>query len=121
MAKSISGEATLQIGKRRQRLRLDIGTMIELEDYFNMGLVPFLSTRLPEFRLKDMSVLYLAMTGKDFSDETLRASAVKTIINAGLAEVATAISTCLERTLMPTPTPTARPTPTSKQVPPGKR
>lgn len=101
MAKSVSGETSLQVGKRRQRLRLDIGTMIDLEDYFSMGLVPFLSKRLPEFRLKDLAVLYLAMTGKDFSDETLQIAAVKTLVNAGLAESATAVSSCLELTLLP--------------------
>lgn len=82
-------------------MRLDIGTMIDLEDYFDMGLVPFLSARLPEFRLKDMAVLYLAMTGKDFTDEAKQKSAAQTLVKSGLVEAATAISTCLESTLSP--------------------
>ncbi len=101
MAKSACGEASLKVGARTVRLRLDIGTMMDLEDHFDMGLVPFLATRLPEFRLKDMAALYLAMTGGDFTDETVVKKAVQTIIKAGLSETATAISACLEATLSP--------------------
>ncbi len=75
--------------------------MMDLEDHFGMGLVPFLSERLPEFRLRDMAVLYLAMTGKDFADEKLLKIAGRTIVKAGLAEAATAISACLQATLSP--------------------
>lgn len=103
MAKTNSGETSLLIGKRRQRLRLDIGTMMDLEDHFDMGLVPFLSRRLPDFRLKDMAVLYLAMTGRDFSDERNVKSAAETLVKVGLAESATAISACFEATLSPGP------------------
>ncbi|NVJ71375.1 MAG: gene transfer agent family protein [Alphaproteobacteria bacterium] len=99
MAKKICGEASLKVGARTVRLRLDIGTMMDLEDHFGMGLVPFLSTRLPEFRLKDMAVLYLAMTGGDFGDDDACRKAAETLVNAGLAEVATAISSCFEATL----------------------
>ena len=101
MARKTSGEVSLTVGKRRVRLRLDIGTMMDLEDYFGMGLVPFLSTRLPEFRLKDMAVLYLAMTGKNFSDVDQQKSAAKVLVNNGITEAATAISACLEATLIP--------------------
>ena len=101
MAKLICGEASLKVGARTMRLRLDIGTMMDLEDHFDMGLVPFLATRLPEFRLKDMGVLYLAMTGGDFVNDVAVKKAVQTIIKAGLAETATAISACLEATLSP--------------------
>ena len=101
MAKAISGEVSLTVGKRRVRLRLDIGTMMDLEDYFGMGLVPFLTSRLSEFRLKDMAVLYLAMTGKDFTDTDLHKAAAKSLVNNGLTEAATAISACLEATLVP--------------------
>ena len=101
MARKIFGEASLKVGARTMRLRLDIGTMMDLEDHFCMGLVPFLSSRFPEFRLKDMAVLYLAMTKGDFSDETARRKAAETIVKTGLTEVATAISNCLEQTLVP--------------------
>lgn len=101
MAKSICGESSLTVGKRRYRLRLDIGTMMDLEDYFSMGLVPFLSERLPEFRLKDMAVLFLAMTGKEFSDHDAVKDAGAVLVKAGLAEAAMAISNCLEATLSP--------------------
>lgn len=101
MAKIDCGEASLMVGARTVRLRLDIGTMMDLEDHFDMGLVPFLATRLPEFRLKDMAALYLAMTGGDFGDEVVVKRAAQTIIRAGLSEAATAISACLEATLSP--------------------
>ncbi len=101
MARKICGEASLKVGARTVRLRLDIGTMMDLEDHFAMGLVPFLSERFPEFRLKDMAVLYLAMTGGDYSSEEARRKAAETIVKAGLTEVATAISACLEATLAP--------------------
>ncbi|MFC3051656.1 GTA-gp10 family protein [Kordiimonas pumila] len=101
MARKICGEASLQVGARTMRLRLTIGTMMDLEDYFGMGLVPFLATRFPEFRLKDMAVLYLAMTSGDFTDELAQKAAAETLVKAGLAEAATAISSCLEATLNP--------------------
>lgn len=101
MAKADCGEVSLKVGAKTQRLRLDIGTMMDLEDYFSMGLIPFLANRLPEFRLKDIAALYLAMTGGDFTDENARKKTVQTIIKTGLSEVATAISECLEMTLSP--------------------
>jgi|GEM_PF-2734492 len=101
MARKLCGEASLRVGARTVRLRLDIGTMMDLEDHFGMGLVPFLSTRFPEFRLKDMAVLYLAMTGGDFGDEAACRRAAEKLVRAGLAEAATAISSCLEATLQP--------------------
>jgi len=101
MAKKICGESSLKVGARTVRLRLDIGTMMDLEDHFGMGLVPFLAERLPEFRLKDMTALYLAMTGGDFTDEAARKKAGEALVRAGLAEAATAISNCFEATLAP--------------------
>lgn len=101
MAKSFSGEASLMVGRRKRRLRLSIGTMMDLEDHFGMGLVPFLTDRFPEFRLRDMAVLFLAMTGGDFGDDTAVKKAGETIVKAGIAEAATAISRCLELTLSP--------------------
>lgn len=101
MAKIISGETSLMVGRRRRRLRLDIGTMMDLEDHFGMGLVPFLTERFPQFRLKDLAVLYLAMTGGDFSDEATVKRAGASVVKAGIAEAATAISKCLETTLSP--------------------
>lgn len=101
MAKKLAGEVSLKVEGKAVRLRLDIGTMMDLEDYFGMGLVPFLSNRFQEFRLKDLSVLYLAMTGADFTHEAGQQSAAETLVKVGLATAATAISTCLERTLLP--------------------
>jgi Phage tail tube protein, GTA-gp10 len=103
MARKICGESRLKVGARTVRLRLDIGTMMDLEDHFNMGLVPFLAERLPQFRLKDLAVLYLAMTGGDFGDEIQCQKAGETLIRAGLAEAAKAISDCFEATLAPQP------------------
>ncbi len=103
MAKKICGEASLKVGARTVRLRLDIGTMMDLEDHFGMGLVPFLSERFPEFRLKDMSVLFLAMTGGAFSDEVHQKKAAEKLVKIGLGEAAKAISQCLEATLNPAP------------------
>jgi len=54
MAKKICGETSLKVDARTVRLRLDIGTMMDLEDHFDMGLVSFLSVRLPEFRLEGL-------------------------------------------------------------------
>jgi hypothetical protein len=99
MARRMMGEASLRIGARNVRLRLDIGTMMDLEDHFGMGLVPFLTTRLAEFRLSDMAALFLAMTGGDFGDAEARRKAAEKLLRAGLAESATAISQCLENTL----------------------
>jgi len=101
MAKKICGESSFKVGARTVRLRLDIGTMMDLEDHFGMGLVPFLTERLPEFRLKDMAALYLAMTGGDFTDGEARKKAGETLVRAGLSEAATAISSCFETTLAP--------------------
>lgn len=72
MARKICGESRLTVGARTVRLRLDIGTMMDLEDHFGMGLVPFLAERLPEFRIKDLAVLFAAMTGGDFTDERVQ-------------------------------------------------
>ncbi|WP_262689783.1 gene transfer agent family protein [Kordiimonas aestuarii] len=99
MARRMMGEARVRIGARNVRLRLDIGTMMDLEDYFGMGLVPFLTSRLTEFRLSDMAALFLAMTGGDFGDADARRKAGEKLLKAGLAESATAISQCLENTL----------------------
>lgn len=101
MAKAVSGEVSLKVGARTVRLRLDIGTMMELEDFFGMGLVPFLSKRLPEFRLHDMAALYAAMTGSDFTDADVRKKAGATLVKVGLVKAAEAISACLEKTLNP--------------------
>lgn len=101
MARKICGEASLKVGARTQRLRLDIGTMMDLEDHFGMGLVPFLSERLPEFRLQDMAALYAAMTGADFTDADVRRKAGEKLVQVGLMQAAEAISACLERTLNP--------------------
>lgn len=101
MAKAISGEVGLKVGAKNVRLRLDIGTMMELEDFFGMGLVPFLGKRLPEFRLHDMAALYAAMTGEDFADAEVRKKAGATLVKVGLAKAAEAISACLEKTLNP--------------------
>lgn len=81
MARKVCGEASLKVGARTVRLRLDIGTMMDLEDHFGMGLVPFLSVRLPEFRLKDMAVLFLAMTGDDFGDDTACRQAAEKLVH----------------------------------------
>lgn len=101
MARKICGESSLKVGARTVRLRLDIGTMMDLEDHFGMGLVPFLAERLPEFRLKDMAALYQAMTGGDFTDVEACKKAGELLVRAGLAEAATAISACFEATLAP--------------------
>ena len=114
MAKIISGETSLMVGRRRRRLRLDIGTMMDLEDHFGMGLVPFLTERFPEFRLRDLAVLFLAMTGGDFGDDAAVKRAGGAVVKAGIAEAATAISRCLEATLSP---PTGG---TPKEPAPGK-
>lgn len=109
MAKSISGETSLMVGRRKRRLRLTIGTMMDLEDHFGMGLVPFLTTRFPEFRLRDMAVLFVAMTGGDFDDDAVVKRAGETIVKAGIAEAATALSRCLELTLSPQSEQSAQP------------
>ncbi|WP_417462857.1 GTA-gp10 family protein [Kordiimonas sp.] len=101
MARKIAGETSLKVGARTVRLRLDIGTMMDLEDHFGMGLIPFLTHRLQEFRLCDMAALFLAMTGGDFTDGAARKRAGETLLKAGLAEAATAISRCIEATLAP--------------------
>ncbi len=101
MAKILSGETSLMVGGRTRKLRLTIGTMMDLEDHFGMGLVPFLTERFPEFRLRDLAVLFLAMTGGDFGDDTAVQRAGETIVKAGIADAATAISKCLEMTLSP--------------------
>ncbi|WP_262694484.1 gene transfer agent family protein [Kordiimonas aquimaris] len=101
MAKTISGETSLMVGRRKRRLRLDIGTMMDLEDHFGMGLVPFLTERFPQFRLKDLAVLFLAMTGGDFGDEAAVKRAGASVVKGGIADAATAISKCLEATLSP--------------------
>lgn len=103
MARRMMGEARLRVGARTVRLRLDIGTMMDLEDHFGMGLVTFLTNRLTEFRLSDMAALYLAMTGGDFGDAAERRKAGEKLLRAGLTESATAISQCLENTLAPAP------------------
>jgi hypothetical protein len=69
MAKTICGEASLKVGARTVRLRLDIGTMMDLEDHLGMGLVPFLAERFQEFRIKDVAAFYAAMTGTDFTSD----------------------------------------------------
>lgn len=89
------------VGRRKRRLRLTIGAMMDLEDHFGMGLVPFLAQRLPEFKLKDLSTLFLAMTDADYTDPAAVRKAGEQLIKAGLADAAIAISACLQNTLSP--------------------
>ncbi|TNE60822.1 MAG: hypothetical protein EP335_17435 [Alphaproteobacteria bacterium] len=118
MARKLSGETALKVGARTVRLRLDIGTMIDLEDHLGMGLVPFLAERLPEGRLADMALLYLAMTGGDFTDRAAVKKAAETIVKAGIVPAAEAIAGCLETSL--TPPESARALAPGKQTPPPK-
>lgn len=101
MAHKICGESRLALGARTVRLRLDIGTMMDLEDYLGTGLVTFLAGRFQEFRLKDLACFYAAMTGADFTDETALRKAAETLVKVGIAQAAEAISACFEAALTP--------------------
>ncbi|WCL55087.1 GTA-gp10 family protein [Gimibacter soli] len=98
MARQISGEVSLKVGRQVRRLRLEIGGILDLEDHFDMGLVPLLTTRLPECRLGDLAALLVAMTGGAPADEGARRTAAADIHEAGIATAAKAIARCLELT-----------------------
>ncbi|WP_373460162.1 GTA-gp10 family protein [Pseudokordiimonas caeni] len=98
MARGISGEVSLKVGRQVRRLRLEIGAILDLEDHFDMGLVPLLSTRLPECRLGDLAALLVAMTGGAPADEDARRAAAADIQEAGIATAAKAMARCLELT-----------------------
>ncbi|PCI59460.1 MAG: hypothetical protein COB37_11480 [Kordiimonadales bacterium] len=51
--------------------------------------------------MKDLAVLYLAMTGGDFADGSACREAGDDLIRAGLTDAAKAISDCFEATLAP--------------------
>lgn len=101
MAHKICGESRLTVGARTVRLRLDIGTMMDLEDHLGTGLVTFLAGRFQEFRLKDLACFYAAMIGTDFTDETVLEKAAGTLVKVGIVQAAEAISACFEAALTP--------------------
>ncbi|WP_374764263.1 hypothetical protein [Yunchengibacter salinarum] len=101
MTRPTCGEARLTLPDGSSAtLRLDIGTMMDIEDWFDTGLVPLLTHRLPQGRLGDMAVFLAAMLGRDFAQKPVRREMAALIRDIGLVAVADAIALCLERTLL---------------------
>jgi len=69
MAKKPSGEVSVKLGTKTHRLRLEMGTILDLEDYLDTGLLKLVQMEMGHLRLKTTGMLFVAMTGGDFTDE----------------------------------------------------
>lgn len=69
MAKKTSGEIAVTVGEKTYDLRLEIGTLIALEDYLGMGLLSYVNSGLKKFALKETTIFFMALTGQDYRDE----------------------------------------------------
>lgn len=100
MAKPILGEASLKLSTGPVDLRLDIGTMMDLEDHFGTGTLNIVSQVLPRMRARDVALIHLAMTGREWRDKEVVDATAKGLIGEGIGTVATAQSQCFTNTLL---------------------
>lgn len=100
MAAQILGEASLDTGERLIELRLDIGGMLDMEDYFGVGTLRIISDIVQKMRVQDLAVLYLAMTDRDWRSHDVVKATVPELMSIGLADVGTAVAECLTRLLV---------------------
>jgi len=100
MTKKISGEVSIKLGGKSMALRLDAGTILDLEDHFDVGFIHFMENKFAELRLGDLSVLVMSMTDRDYNDRDLVKAVAGDIVDAGIVEVVTLVSKCIENTLM---------------------
>ncbi len=116
MVKKVAGEVKLQISEKKAvRLRLDIGTMMDHEDHFGVGGALILAERLTKLKMKDCSILFLAMTGGDWNDDAAILKAATQIKSIGLNAVVEAVSECIALTLMPDEAEPGKPVTTSSK------
>ena len=98
MARPISGEANLSLGGKLIRLRLEVGTIIDLEEYFDKGITEIVA-EASKGRIGRLSALFLAMQGKDFTDRTLLEEAGQAFRDHGIDAIASKMVECLKRSL----------------------
>lgn len=100
MAKKVAGETTLKVGARSVRLRLEIGAQMDLEDYFGSGLIRVAIERLPQLKLRDLTVAYVGMTGGEISDTEQFEKGAADVRKAGMMQTLEALQTCIQNTLV---------------------
>ncbi|WP_191250611.1 GTA-gp10 family protein [Kordiimonas sediminis] len=105
MAIPLLGEKTLPWSDGALTLRLSIGTMMELEDHMNMGLMTALQTRFADMTIRDLVMLLLAMTGRDFRDPQLIRNVAAELPRNDIAQTMLAVAECLQANLAPQLTP----------------
>lgn len=100
MAKQVAGEYGLKTPEGTITLRLEIGTMMDLEDHFGIGGALILAEELTRVRMRTIAILYLAMTGGDWEDRDAQVEAATKIRDIGIDLVITGVSECIARVLM---------------------
>lgn len=98
MAKQTSGEVSLTLKGKRSKLRLSVGTLMELEDYFDKSFME-LARDLSRGRMGITARFYLAMTGQDFTDETKVKEAAGLLNGPEFVPAVKAIAECMKNSL----------------------
>lgn len=99
MAKQIAGEVEVDLVNGKAKLRLEIESMLELEALYGVGSVRLISDVIAPMRTRNLAILLLAMTGKDFSDEVEIDQGIRQVLENGPSKIATALTDCLTKTL----------------------
>lgn len=99
MAKKIAGEVDMPTVDGPVKLRLEIATMLELEDLFEVGSVRLITDVVQPMKTRSLSILLLAMTGRDFNDEGNIATAINEILEIGVSLVSTSLADCIASTI----------------------
>lgn len=99
MAKKISGEVSTTLAGTTHTLRLEIDTILELEDHFDLGIGLLVAERLLRLRTADVTVVFLALTGQDFADSDLIKATNVQVLQEGVGTVAKACAECITQGL----------------------
>lgn len=98
MAKKYSGEVCLQTNSRRITLRLEIGAIQELEDYFQLSILDILLKKFNDRTPKtdELLMVYAAMTNRDINDGPSLITACSELTDEiGVASALVGVKECL--------------------------
>ena len=98
MAHQLSGEVQMTLGETSYRLRLTIGQIMDLEDYFDKGITEII-TEANKGRMGYLSSLLAALMGKDFAQKSVREEAGALIQHYGRSEIFDKMRQCLQASL----------------------
>ena len=96
MAKKAAGERSVKVGDKTVTLRLDIGTIMDLEDHLDQSFLEWTLNNLVRLKISDFAMLYLAMTGGDFTDKDKCREAGTMLYDNGFVQTSTAIGLVLK-------------------------